>query len=465
MSSNKDINLKKGVNHVPKIVDKIGKGIHDGLDDIGKGVADVAGDIGKGVANVAGDIGKGIHDGLDDIFGTGPCHGGIPSPFGGWIRHPGKYYKKCGCPNGVKKCPSGYFSTFDNLYDEKNNPISQSIIKSGFKGKSCGEIAGRFPDSSKWNKALFTQCVNFKNFQTNIDNNLKNLKPIHTIYNNRNTKMANIEKFTTKQESSLYNTVNGVPNRMISFNNQLQNKIKNDYNFLHSQAKSTELLRNSNTEWKTMMDQMHDVDKEITNQMQVKTRLVEINNEEARNKNHKIMVILGAFSSLFIALLGWVGYMSGNISINTMFGMFGLAAIVFIIIAIGLNKYAWKKFKKYSDKLEKEIIREGDKLNLDALQWVDDNCDCPDDNKKKKQVYVSSGDMNGSSNYNKMMEHNNYEDDSIYYNDGTTKHKISSSDFAKETGYLPSDIQDKLETSEFVKNKQRFNNVVNNLVK
>ena len=360
--------------------------------------------------------------------------------------HWGKYSNQCGCPNEYQKkhnpCPDGYFNKFNDLYDKQNNPIAQSIVDSGYEGKTCGEIAGTFPKKRKgepnpdWNQKLFTKCVNFHKFQKNINNNLRNMQPVHKLYED-----STAENFSVNQYSSLYDTVDGVPKRIISFNDQLKNKITKDYDFLHGQTKSTSLLRRSNAEWKNMMDQMHQFDKDVTNQMQVKTRLAEINNEEAHHKSHFIMVILGAFSSFFIGLLAWVGFMSGNISMSTMMGMFVLSAIVFLVIAVGLNTYAWKKFKKYSKKIQKKVVHEGDKLNLDALQWVDDNCDCPDDDNKNKQKREER-DQKSRDAYNKMMEHQKYDDDSIYYDDGTTKHRISPADFSRETGYLPCDIQD-----------------------
>lgn len=396
---------------------------------------------------------------IHDLFSKDVCNPGVKE-LGVWLKYPGKYHNKCGCPKGKDKCPKGYFSKFENLYDEQHNPIAASVVASGYSGKSCGEIAGKYPDDPKWNQSLFTKCVDFQKLQSGVSENLRELQPVHALYED-----SKAEHFSVNQESSLYDTANGVPKRMISFNNQLNDKIKKDYNFLHGQSKSTSLLRRSNAEWKNMMDQMHQVDKDVTNQMQVKTRLAEINNEEARRKNHLILVIIGAFSSFFIALLAWVGYMSGRISMSTMMGMFVLSAIVFIIIAVGINTYVWKKFKRYSKKLQKEILHKGDKLNIDALQWVDENCNCPNDDKNKRKKNEQRDKSTDA--YNKMMEHHKFNDDSIYYYDGTTKHKISPSDFAKETGYLPCDIQDEpaLDVAGFTRNRNKLNNVVKELTK
>ena len=403
---------------------------------------------------------KEFGSGLENLFSNDVCNPGVKLPGIGWLKHPGKYHDKCGCAGNEKKCPDGYFSGFYDIYDE-NNPVSKSIINKKYSGKNCGEISGKYPsDNEKWNKSKFEDCVNLQKFNANIDSNLRKLQPIHKIY-----KDDNIENFSVNQDKKFYVDYDkDIIERSKSFNNQLKEKNRNNYDFLYGQSKSTSLLRKSNTNWKNMMDQMHDFDKEITNQMQVKTRLAEINNDASRYKSHVILVISGAFSAFFIGLFAWVGYMSGNISMSTMVGLFILATAVFIIIAIGLNTYVWKKFKKYSDKLKKDIVHEGDKLNMAALEWVDDNCDCPEDDTKKINREIQDEKIRNA--YNKRIDNEKNNDDSIYYDDGTIKYRIGPSEFAKETGYLPCDIQDK-SISEIEKNiknnRDKFNNVINKL--
>lgn len=405
---------------------------------------------------------------LGNLFSDSVCNPGVKDPFGltKWLKSPGKYYNTCPCPNkgpGYKACPSGYdlSAKFPVYSGKQNNPIHNSISLSGYSGKSCAELAGKYPfpvAPDKWDGVMFKSCVKFYNLQKGIDGQMTpdKLNTVSNIYSS----MDKTENFSNDEYSSLYSPENGLPKRVLSFNNQLKGKIKDDYITLDGQAKSTTLLRRSNDEWNNMMEQMHETDRQVTNAMQVKTRLAEINNAAARQKSSAIMYILGAFSAVFIGILAWVGYLSGNISMSTMFGMFVLAAIVFFIIAIGLNKYAVKEFKKISDKTEKTIIHEGDKLNLAALQWVDDNCDCPDDNGRNREDNQKAKDS-----YDKVMEHQKYDDDSIYYDDGTTKHRIKPSDFARETGYLPCDLQDnsKLNYDSFRKNKNKLYDVINTL--
>jgi hypothetical protein len=148
------------------------------------------------------------------------------------------------------------------------------------------------------------------------------------------------------------------------------------------------------------------------------------------------MTILGAFSALFIFIGAGVGFFSGNISLSTMFIYLFFGVLVFFILAVSLNKYTVKEFKKISNILEKEILNKGDDINIKALQWVDDNCKCP------KNTYNNLDQFQKKNTYNKKMEHQKYDNGSIYYDDGTLKHKITPSDFARKTGVFPDDISD-----------------------
>jgi len=399
----------------------------------------------------------------DNIWGDENCRKGIYDPKTKKWERVGKYYGKCGC--NFSNCPKGYSDRFDSLYDEQHNPIDKAVVSSGYKGKTCGEIAGKFPDGPDWNKKTFDDCVKYHALHQGVNNELRKLQPVNKVF----TQAVESFKDSPPKGNVLsfpYDPDNGAPQRIISFNKQLKDKIKKDHSFLDGQAESTSLLQRSNEAWKNMMAQMHETDREVTQQMQVKTRLAEINNEAARHKSNVIMVITGAFSAFFIGLLAWVGYLSGNISMRTMLGMFVAAVIVFLVFAVGLNKYAVRKFKKFSKKLKKEIIHEGDKLNLAALQWVDDNCNCPDDDNGNK----NKDNDKASDAYNKMMEHQWYDDDSIYYDDGTKKHKITPATFAKETGYLPCDLQDTQKkynelNSDLTGAKTRLGTIVDNLTK
>ena len=319
----------------------------------------------------------------------------------------GKYYGLCPCPNG-ERCPEGYDYTVSNFSNIQFAP-----------DKKCGEIAGVVPTSNKWNQDDFDKCVtqykNNKSFKSSMPTNTEQDK---IIYN------------------SMYDNNNGIQKRITSFNKSLGERVNKDFSFLKGQIDSTDKMQNVNNRWNSIIDDMNEMDRQVTNEIQVKTRLTEINDDDARQKNSKIMTILGAFSALFIFIGAGVGFFSGNISLSTMFIYLCVGVLVFFILAVSLNKYTVKEFKKISNILEKEILNKGDDINIKALQWVDDNCKCP------KNTY-NLDQFQKKNTYNKKMEHHKYDNGSIYYDDGTLKHKITPSDFAREIGVLPEDIIDK----------------------
>jgi hypothetical protein len=362
----------------------------------------------------------------------------------------GKYYGLCPCDKTV--CPVGYDYTFPNfsaftlnpIDNPSTNPINNSIALNNLSNKKCGDIAGIVPtDKSMWKQDVFDGCVKLYNLQDTININEKNITPINTIYQN-STKKYNgvVENFTDTSNindyTSMYGNNNGLQKRITSFNTSLGDRVQKDYSYLQGQVSSTEEMQRVNSRWNSVIDDMNEMDRQVTNEIQVKARLTEINEDDSRQKNNTIMLILGAFITIFIFVFSGFGYLAGKISLRNMFILFFVGVLIFLMIAISLNKYTIKEFKK-SNKLEKEILHKGDELNIKALQWVDDNCECPNNSNNLDPSYKN---QKTQISYNKMMEHQKYDNDSIYYDDGTLKHKITPSDFARETGVLPCDVND-----------------------
>ena len=365
-----------------------------------------------------------------DIFGNEDCVKGIE--FNG----KGKHYGKCPCDK--EKCPIGYFNSFETIYDDKN-PLDISVMKSGYYGKTCGEIAGKYPEEMGWNQNVFDKCKNFQQLHQGINNNLRQLKPLSSFTNELTNESFYNEPFYTPREETY--------KRAKSFNDQLHQKVNNSSSFLDRQTQSTSDIRRANNNWESVVGQMHEKDNRISNEIQLKTRLAEINNEDARQKNSTIMVILGSSVAFFIFILAIVGYQAGKISTRGMISLFVIAVIVFFIIAIMWNTHIMKKFGRFSDKLEKEIIHKGDAMNLQALEWVDENCNC-EDVAKRKQYRAN-------------------DNESMYY-DGTTKLRLSPSGFERNSGYTgytgyqtcKSHDNDNLQELESVRHK--LNEVINN---
>ena len=365
----------------------------------------------------------------------------------------GRYYNVCPCD--PTKCPDGYDSTFPNNL-ENLNPIDDSISANNLLNKSCGDIAGIVPSETYWKQDVFDKCIKLYNLQDTIKKNEKNMTPINNIYKHANNK-TDTENFTDtpNNDSPMSNNYNEIKNRITSFNGQLKDRVQKDYSFLKGQVSSIGEIQSINNKWNDVIDDMHEMDSQVTNEIQVKARLTELNNDASRQKSNTIMLILNAFLTLFIFVFSWVGYLSGNLSLKSMFIYFFFGILTFIIIALSINKYTLKEFKKISNNIGNGILKAGDKLNISALEWVDDNCDCSKDtNDNNKQI---------NTKYNKNMEHQKYDEDSIYYDNGTLKYRITPSDFARETGHLPSDIKDgdDINNNDIIKVKKDLNMVKN----
>ena len=138
-----------------------------------------------------------------------------------------------------------------------------------------------------------------------------------------------------------------------------------------------ESIQQVNSKWNSIIDNLNETDNLVMNELQVKTRLTEINEEASREKNKTIMQILSSLSVSFIFVFAVVGYLSGKISITTMITLFIVGTIIGIILALAINKYTIKEFKNMSDALKSVITKKGDELNTQASDWAN-NCNCPE---------------------------------------------------------------------------------------
>lgn len=384
-----------------------------------------------------------MSDLLKDIFGNKGCNKGVEI-FGKWSGR-GKYYGRCPCDK--EKCPSGYFNSFKNIYDERN-PMDQSVMKSGYFQRTCGEIAGKYPHESSWNQDVFSKCKNFQQLHQGVNTELQQLKPLSEL--TKDYAEPYTEPFSPSEETYT---------RAKSFNSLLGQKVKGDSSFLNRQTRSAKEIQRANDNWSTIVGQFTEENNRIDQNIQLKTRLSEINNEAARRKNSTIMNILGASAAFFIFVFAIIGYQAGRISIRTMVTLFIVAMVVFFILAIRLNTYAMREFRKISDKLEKEIVHKGNELNIQALEWIDDNCDCGEKFAKKNDWQKQKAQQVRAA-HDKMMDR----EDSTYYDDGKNQYKIDPAAFAKETGYLPCDLHDGDNLEEMRGAKHKFRQVANDFM-
>ena len=377
----------------------------------------------------------------------------------------GQYYGQCPCPNGQNgkpECPDGYDNTFPN-YTNIDNPIDKSISLNNFSNKKCGDIAGIVPSSKMWKKDVFDDCVKLYNLQKTLEENEKKITPYNTIIKsikpnlmttNTTANLVNsdnikepfeqtTENTVTKDDYlSMYDNKNGLQKRITSYNNSLIDNIKKDFSLFNNQKETKNNIIKVNNKWKNIVDEINENDNQVNNQIGVKTRLIEINEEASRQKNKTIFILSSSFISVFIFIISWIAYLTGKISIMTMFSFFFIGVLLFIILVFLFNPYSIKEFKKIGDKIEKKI-----------KDWMTDNCDCPDDTNNTNNTntndtndtndtninidnkYNTYIDSNGKKDsYTKMMDRHKYDTESIYYYDGKTNIIISSSDLKKNGG-------------------------------
>jgi hypothetical protein len=101
-----------------------------------------------------------------------------------------------------------------------------------------------------------------------------------------------------------------------------------------------------------------------------------------------------------------------------------------------------KKVEKGFMRIQSGLINEGDKLNRQALEWVDENCNCPeDDDAKKKQEREHKKHVRSQADANLELSLKQDDDHSIYYQDGTGPTvKIAPIPFTQLTGKTPAQV-------------------------
>lgn len=217
---------------------------------------------------------------------------------------------------------------------------------------------------------------------------------------------------TTNVYTKLYTVANKADPNSTNWNNgdELDNELKTSLGKTKKASKSRyEKNKNLLDKYKFVLDSVQFVSDtqsrinramldeldEIERHTSVKDRLTRINQDSAQKKDDQIKVILASSTLLMIGIIAFVGYLSGVLSLTQL----GVAMVVLCIVAVlmvfffnvNINKEL-RKVDKDIGKLQKEIIREGDKLNRAALEWVDENCDCEDANTDQKLTKEPSVD-------------------------------------------------------------------------
>ena len=161
---------------------------------------------------------------------------------------------------------------------------------------------------------------------------------------------------------------------------------------------------------RSMLEELDEVERQIS----IKDRLTMINRDSAKKKEDQIKVILGSSSLFMIGIIALVGYLSGVLTLTQFGGFLIVICLLAVLMVFFLKVNVTKEFRKLEKdigQLQKEIIREGDKLSQSTMEWVDQNCECDQDNSSSQDQKLPKDRSDTSSPDQKS--------DKIYYQDGS----------------------------------------------
>ena len=141
---------------------------------------------------------------------------------------------------------------------------------------------------------------------------------------------------------------------------------------LNRSQESINTIKNANNHFSKMMSDLNDTNKKIEDEMRLKERIIEINNEAYREKSNTITYIMGLSIGFTLFIMAIVGYLSKIFSTNSTFMLivFGLISIVVTFLLIDRTG-AGSKLKDIAQNIQDKIVHKGDRFNRQALEWVD----------------------------------------------------------------------------------------------
>jgi hypothetical protein len=338
-----------------------------------------------------------------------------------------------------------------------DNPINKIIAQAGMAGKTCGSMYGL-------HESKLAQCAQLVKLAAKVNNDVSLTNSVYSDFSRilglpdrirtQDPNNADIAyELGQKQQQAFYKDVqnvygvkegpdgkltttsDGMAGRIGAFHTGLAQRNSAIRDRVLSQAQTLKDLRRSQQLNQDMgmslQDNMYKIEKDLS----TKTRLIQINEQAARQKNRAVVTIAGTSTSVVIAMLAVIFYMAGMITLRTMVTMLVLSVAIVVIFLFVVREQPLKEFTKLSKEIHTGLIKEGDKLNLAALQWVDKNCDCPDDPDKSNQE-VGRQQKEANESYQKLINHLEGDDeDGIWYDDGSgPPQHISLFAFKKGTG-------------------------------
>lgn len=311
------------------------------------------------------------------------------------------------------------------------NPVNELVRSKNLSGKSCGELNLGL-DARK-----LRQCAIMAREQAQVNTDLTKIGSVHSEFQKfldlpqqirRNPSLAvRANQLEEEQKKAFYKDVQdnltGLSDRAKTFQEALKKRNQDVRQRVISQAKTLQDLRRAQILGQDLGVSLQNSMMKLEQDISTKTRLIQINEESAREKNRAVVMIAGSFSALLLVILGVVLYFSDVISISTMATLI-IILVVILGIALFVLRQPSKSFTKLIHKIDGELIRQGDQLNQEAVEWVDDNCECPKTEKKSDEAYQ------------KLLNHLEGDDENnIWYDDGSgPAQKISLYSFMKGTG-------------------------------
>jgi len=326
----------------------------------------------------------------------------------------------------------------------QNKMIANAVTPDGRRlaDSSCGELYGMEMSLNR-----LEQCASLAQAQRDVNKDMGKLSSVYAQFNRLmdlpavikakdpwDTASAN--SLASKQKAAYYgdvasvygvketgdgkfvpDTKSGISKRADAFHKALSQRNSDLRNSVISQTQTMDSLRDTQLLNQDLAYALQDNMLKVERNIATKARLIQINNEAARKKSKAIKGILSGFIGIAVVVMAVIGKMAGWVSMReAMIGV--LVGVVIVILTVYfLQENIIKAELKNMDSARKFLIKEGDELNQAALEWVDDNCDCPPDNKTHKE---QDHDKEEAKKYQKLVNHLEGDtEDGIWYDDGS----------------------------------------------
>lgn len=244
-----------------------------------------------------------------------------------------------------------------------------------------------------------------------LDDNKKLYPTIKKLNGGDDWQQAHTTEQTQKALTDVQNRLNSSLSTLANEYNDRINILKTNEDTL-TNAQQYMAIQNSK-----LRDQLKDIYM-LENNIRTKQRLTQINTDHYKRQVAVSDCLKMLLPILFLIILCVGVYLGGKVSLGVMMGV-----VVVIVILYGgyiyyklreMKKPAWKResLKKDFAKVGQDIYNEGEKLEK---EFIDENCDCPDDGNKDKPDHMRRGPGSNDPSNNGPP---------LLYNDGSSPTEI-----------------------------------------